>query len=106
MMQEVNLGRKTLLLKPALLCHYMLALRVSIGEENQYVACRLYRTVLIHVLVLSLYFITSFAALTAHKSQKNYMQVSLFIPLYSDCSCEVSRCSVCTTDNMVWFLQR
>ena len=73
MMQEVNLGRKSLLvLRKPLLCHHMLDLRISIGEENQYVACRLYRTVLlIHASGLSLYIITSFAALTAYKSQKN-----------------------------------
>lgn len=59
MMQEVNLGRKSLLvLKKPFLCHYMLGLRISIGEENQCVACRLYRAVLlIYAFVLSLYII-------------------------------------------------
>lgn len=83
-MQEVNLGRKSLfVLCTPLLCHYMLGLRISIGEGHQYVACRLYRTVLlIYTLVLILYIITSFVALTAYKSQKNshayaYVSVSL-----------------------------
>lgn len=72
-MQEVNLGRKSLLvLKKPFLCHYMLGLRISIGEENQCVACRLYRAVLlIYAFVLSLY-ITIFLQPSKHTNpQRN-----------------------------------
>lgn len=108
MRQEVNLGRKSLLvLKKPLLCHYMLGLRISIGAENHYASCRLYRTVLlIYALVLSLYIITIFVALAAYKSQKNSCAgFSIFSPLFPDYSFEVSRCCVCTNDNTLWFLQ-
>lgn len=107
MRQEVNLGRKSLLvLKKPLLCH-MLGLRISIGAENHYASCRLYRTVLlIYALFLSLYIITIFAALAAYKSQKNSCAgFSVFSPLFPDYSFEVSRCCVCTNDNTLWFLQ-
>lgn len=78
-MQEVNLGRKSLLvLKKPFLCHYTLGLRISIGEENQCVACRLYRAVLlIYAFVLNLYIIIFLQPSKHTNPQRTHMQVSL-----------------------------
>lgn len=49
--------------------------------------------------VLSMCITTSFAALTAYKSQKNsHAGFCVFIPLQADHSFEVHRCCVCTTE--------